>query len=254
VNKILLFIMLALGPVFFAPGLPQFRLSAGGGLTLGSIFTRYTLTADEDTLGFGYVDLTMKQQLNQFNAGGHIFFDATYTEFSVDLVRGFNSYRESMEGPTSGPLLTGTGSELTLGFTLLGKYPFRLGGGFVLYPLAGIEYRIALMEKRRPKGDSEYDRQDGVTEFDPDRDYSLSMWNSFYIDIGAGLDVALNEPLYLRAELLYGFRLKTAYEKAAINYLRETYGISEPSLTGNPRMTGVTSGPELRVALGYHFL
>jgi hypothetical protein len=249
--------MLALGPVFSVLGLPQFRLSAGGGLTLGSVFTRYTLKADENTR-FGDTDLTMRQQMNQFNAGGYLFFDAAYAEFSMDLVRGFNSYRESMKG-TSGTamtdeLLAGTGSEFTLGFTLLGKYPFRLGEDFLFYPLAGIEYQIALMEKRRPKGDSDHDRQDGVTEFDPTKDYTLSIWNSFYIDIGAGLDVALKAPLYLRVELLYGFRLKTAYEKAAINFLRERYGISEPSLTGNPRMTGVTGGPELRVALGYYFL
>jgi opacity protein-like surface antigen len=251
--------MLVLGPVFSVLGFPEFRLSAGGGLTLGGIFTRYTLKADETTPRFGYTNLTMKQQSNQFNAGGYLFFDAAYAEFSVDLVRGFNSYRESMKAKSRGVmtdvLLAGTGSELTLGFTLLGKYPFRMGKGFLLYPLAGIEYQMALVEKRRPKGDSEYDRQDGgVEEFNPSGDYTLSMWNSFYIDIGAGLDVALSAPLYLRAELLYGFRLKTAYEKAAIDFLREKYDISEPSLTGNPKMIGVTSGPELRVALGYHFL
>jgi hypothetical protein len=151
------------------------------------------------------------------------------------------------------PPIKGTGSELMLGFTLLGKYPVRLFKAFSVYPLLGVEYQIALIEKRTPEGKQEYDRTEGKTEFDASRTYPLSIWNSFFIDVGAGLDFSLFEPLYLRAEFLYDFRLKTAYETEAVDFVRQKYGISKPALWGNPKMSGLTSGPELRIALGYRF-
>jgi hypothetical protein len=198
----------------------------------------------------------MDQGMDQFNFGGYLFFDATYAEFCVDIQGGINSYEESIQGHKGVtllniPTLKGTGTETMLGFTLLGKYPFHLREGLSVFPLAGLEYQIALEETRRPEGGSEYDRVEGKTEFDSTRDYPLSLWNSLFVDIGAGLDFVFRSPFVLRTELLYRFRLQTPYEVAALDYVVQEYGISQPTLFGNPGMSGLTHGPELRIAVGY---
>jgi opacity protein-like surface antigen len=252
-NKYALILLLALAPVFPALALPDFGLSAGAGLSLGGLFSRYTITADE-----GKTDLKLDQSMDQFDFGGYLFFDATYAELSLDIQGGVNNYEETIKGTGKGTLITdmpreGTGSETMLGFTLLGKYPFQLRENLSLYPLAGIEYQIALVEKRTPKGGSEVDRTEGETEFDDTKDYSLSQWNSFFIDIGAGVDLVFRSPWYLRTEFLYSFRLPTPYETAAIDYLKDRFDISQPTLWGNPKMSGLTHGPELRIAVGYRF-
>jgi hypothetical protein len=256
-NKYALTLLLALAPAFPALALPEFGLSAGGGLSLGGLFSRYTITADENTR-YGPADIKMNQSMDQFNFGGYLFFDATYAELSLDIQGGVNKYKETLGGIGKGTLindipLEGTGSETMLGFTLLGKYPFGIRENLFLYPLAGIEYQIALVEKRKPKGGSEKDRTEGKTEFDDARDYALSLWNSFFIDIGAGIDFVFRSPLFARAEFLYSFRLQTPYETAAVDYVVDRFGISRPTLWGNPKMSGLTHGPELRLAAGYRF-
>jgi opacity protein-like surface antigen len=254
-NKYVLTLWLALAPLFPVLALPEFGLSAGGGLSLGGLFSRYAITADE-TVGGVPTFIRLNQGAEQFNFGGYLFFDATYAEFSLDIQGGVNSYKEAARMEQGGEVVNnrkGTGSETVLGFTLLGKYPFRLQENLSLYPLAGIEYQIALVEKRKPEGDREYDRTEGKTEFDDSRDYPLSLWNSFFINIGAGLDFVFRSPLYARAEFLYSFRLQTPYETAAIDWLVDSYGIPAPTLWGNPKMSGLTHGPELRLAMGYRF-
>jgi hypothetical protein len=257
-NKYILMFLLALAPLFPALALPEFGLSAGGGLNLGGLFSRYTITADENTK-YGPTDIKMNQSMDQFNFGGYLFFDATYAELSLDIQGGVNKYKETVGGIGKGTLindmpLEGTGSETMLGFTLLGKYPFAIRENLFLYPLAGIEYQIALVEKRKPEGGSERSRTEGTTETEFKKgDFPLAMWNSFFIDIGAGIDFIFHSPLYARAEFLYSFRLQTPYETAAIDWLIDTYDISEPTLWGNPKMSGLTHGPELRIAVGYRF-
>ncbi|MDR0599157.1 MAG: hypothetical protein LBG84_03625 [Treponema sp.] len=248
----------ALAPVLFAAP-PEFSLSAGGGPTLGGLFTSYTITAHETNRLGERVDLTMTQEARQFTYGGWVFFDFTYGEFSVDIQGAVGSYTETAQGSRGTGALSpvnreGTGSGASLGFTLLGKYPFRLREGLLIYPLLGIEYRVALAEKRKPQGGAKYNRPSGgPDEFDPDREYRLSLWNAFFIDLGAGVDVYFRSPLYLRGELLYAIRFPTGYENAALDWLQEDYagGISRPKLFANPGMSGLTHGPELRLALGY---
>lgn len=256
-NKNILIMVLAMAPLFPALALHEFGLSSGGGLSLGGLFTRYAITADENT-SYGPADLKMSQNMDQFNFGGYLFFDAAYAELSLDIQRGISKYKETINGIGGGALISnlpleGSGLETMLGFTLLGKYPFVLLEGLFLYPFAGIEYHIALVEKRKPKGDSEYDRTEGKTEFDAARDYPIYLWNSFFIDAGAGLDFVFRSPMFLRAEFIYSFRLQTPYETAAVDYVMARFGISQPRLWGNPRMSGLTHGPELRFALGYRF-
>jgi len=157
----------------------DFSLSAGGGGLLGYSFTRYTLEG-------GNVQST--QSMDRFNYGGWLFFDATYGEFTVMFQGGNNSYAEKMDyGSASLSNGKGRGYETSLGFSLLGKYPFRINERISWFPLLGIEYQIALMQKRQPEGEVAYNRTKSYRPEDRDKNdkpYPLSAWNSWWIDIG----------------------------------------------------------------------
>jgi hypothetical protein len=198
------------------------------------------------------VDVVSIQEINQINYGSYFFVDAAFAELSLGFHRGDNTWKEniSADSPTEGRVFSsntqGTGTELMLDVIVLGKYPFRLGERFTLFPLAGVEYQIALLERRKEKGFSAYDRTDGHHEKDSNGGaYRLSAWNSLLIDIGAGIDFIVFPSMYLRAELLYGFRLMTPYEVDALEKVKKQ--VSAP----HPKLGGLTSGPVLRIGVGY---
>ncbi len=219
----------------------DFSLSAGGGGILGYTFTRYTLEM-ENNKG------SQKQSMDRFDYGGFLFFDAAYAELSVILQGGSNSWAENMNTlPIDN---TGTGTEMSLGFSLLGKYPFTINEKLTWFPLVGIEYHIALVQKRQYNGEKEYDRTDGIKEEDLDKNYDpypLSAWNSLWINIGAGLDCLLTDSFFLRSEVLFGFRLQTQYETGVLEMNKQMFDLE------NPQMGGLTGSPTIKLALGYRF-
>jgi hypothetical protein len=234
----------------------NFSLSAGAAGLLGYTFTRYTLES-EGRLGMGNDgDMKSFQSMDRFNYGGGLFLDASYAEFTVLLQGGQHSYGESMDfKPRGGRWVSvsntgGAGTEMLLGFTLLGKYPFALTEKILLFPLLGIEYQVALLEWRKPEGDKVYDRRWGMLEADRDKNgdpYPISAWTSFWIDIGAGLDYYIVGPLFLRGEILFGFRLITEYETGALEMTKYQFDASDPKLVG------LTGGPNIRICIGYKF-
>jgi hypothetical protein len=231
----------------------DFSLSAGAGGLVGGLFTRYSLNAGGEA--FIPVDLRSSQRIDQFNYGGFLFADAVWAELSLSLQNGRNAWEErySVTGSDDGMSITddltrGTGMETMFGLGLLGKYPFRLNKGLRIFPLAGLEYQIALMEYRDPETGSRYNRTDGIREPDSGgRAYKLPAWNSLFVDIGAGLDIDLRPGLFLRTELLYGFRLRTPFEKDALEKVKNQANAP------NPALKGLTSGPTLKLALGIRF-
>ena len=221
----------------------DFSLSAGGGGLFGYTFSRYTLEG-------GMVKST--QSMDRLNYGGGLFFDAVYAEFTVMIQGGDHSYAEEMVyGTNTLTNGTGRGYETSLGFSLLGKYPFRINEKIFWFPLLGIEYQIALSEKRQPEGgDIVYNRTKGYLPEDRDKDgkpYPLSAWNSWWIDVGAGLDYNLVGPLFLRGELIFGFRLPTGYEMGALEVVK-----NPPTNVKDPKLKGLTGGPALKISIGYH--
>ncbi len=222
----------------------EFSLSAGAGGLAGYTFTRYTLEL-EDNKGSQF------QSMDRFNYGGLFFFDATYAEFAVIIQGGSNSWAESMRSPSA--VLAdnnGTGTETSLGFSLNGKYPFTVNEKITWFPMLGIEYQIALKQKRQHEGGGNYNRTSGITPEDRDKNgdtYSLSAWNSFWINAGAGLDYSFTDFLFLRSEVLFGFRLQTEYETGALEMTKAMFNST------NPKLGGLTGGPNIRIALGYRF-
>jgi hypothetical protein len=189
--------------------------------------------------------------MDRFDYGGFVFLDATYAELAVSLFNGLGGYRETMDyNSESLSDDKGTGYETMLGISLLGKYPFVLNEKWSLFPLLGAEFLIALAERRQPDGGKVYDRTKGELAADMDKDgepYPLSAWNSLLVKIGAGADYTLTRFLFLRGEFFYSLRLQTKYETGAVEMVKAMLDV--PS----PKLVGLTSGPSLRIALGYRF-
>ena len=217
----------------------DFSLSTGGGFYLGGHFTRYRISFPIGET----VSMSATQDMDQFNIGGYAFFDATWVEFSVGVHTGLNSYNETMTSPYF-MLNEGTGQETMLNFTLLGKYPFALNEKFTLFPLAGLEYHVALSQYRQPQGQERKSRTEEYN-FDGEK-YTLSYFNAMFIDLGAGMDFDLSTSIFFRTELLYNIRLETRQEKDAQKQARAGFGA-----TGDSKLSGLSSGPTLRLGVGY---
>lgn len=223
----------------------DFSLSAGGGGLLGYNFSRYTLEGGS---------VKSKQSMDRINYGGFLFFDAAYAVLSVMIQGGNSSYSENMifDAVTLPGDGIGKGYETSLGFSLLGKYPFTVNEKVSWFPMLGVEYQIALVQRRQPDiSGIVYDRTQGHLPEDRDKNnkpYSLSAWNSLWINIGAGLDYYITNAIFLRSELLFGFRLPTSYEMGALEVVK-----NPPMNVSNPRLAGLTGGPTLKIGAGYRF-
>jgi len=226
----------------------DFTLSAGAGGLLGGFFTRYTLTANGKVDG-NPIKISAGQEMNQFNYGFLAFFDATYGKFNIYFQNGVNDFKEPVDiADVGGGKRTGKGWESVLGLSLLGKYPFTLNEKFTVFPLLGVDYQICLDQARTMPAGNVYDRTNGVHEKDKDgKAYKLEDWNAVWINIGGGADYELPANFYLRAELLYGFRLMTPYEIKNLDMMKSMSG--DP----NPQLGGLTSGPSIRLSAGYRF-
>jgi len=239
--KKIAFISVLLMSVFGGLFATDFSLGAGAGGLVGGFFTRYTSSSSS---GSG----NMTQKMNQFNYGGLVFFDATYGELALTIQGGANNYNEKMILSKAGNVTrTGDGWDTMLGFSLLGKYPFTLTNSLKLFPLLGIEYQLALAERRRQDGGILYDRTDGLETDKDGNAFNISTWNSFWTHVGVGTDFTVMKSLFLRGELLYSFRLMTAYEKDGLAQMKKYLN------DNNPKLSGLTSGPSLRLSVGYRF-
>ena len=236
----------------------EFAMSLGGGGFIGGHFTRYKLMADGNIdvtpQSSANVKITSLQNMNQLDFGGGLFFDATWAEFGVNIVVGMNSYSDATDAKNGGKIVygdeaTGTGRETMLGLSLLGKYPFELTQQISIFPLLGIDYRIALQELRQPEGRKLYDRATGIQEqLDSNKErYKLSAWNALFVVMGAGLDYRFHSSWFLRTELLYNIRLMTPWESDGLKKLKEQ--LSAP----DPRLSGLSSGPALKISAGWRF-
>jgi hypothetical protein len=253
-------LVLALGNMAWGT---DFSMSAGAGVLVGGHFTRYNLGAEGkiDAMESGQmvtvpVEIFSKQDIDQFNIGGLLFFDATWAEFSLAIQSGSYHYSQIMYAKNNGAVVTGaedpeTGSgwETMLGLSLLGKYPFELNKLFAVFPLAGIDYQIALRELRQPDGLRLYDRTDENREptDSNNKPYTISAWNSLFVVLGGGFDCNFYAPFYLRTELLYSIRLQTPWEADSLEKLKKT--VNAPK----PKLNGLSSGPTLKVSVGWRF-
>ena len=91
-----------------------------------------------------------------------------------------------------------TSSLTTFDIGLYGKYPIFLGAA-TLFPLLGVDYKIAVAQDYTVKGKKS-------TWEDRNKDDSVSdYWSSMWFKFGVGADIPLSKKLYLRPMFLYGF-------------------------------------------------
>jgi len=212
-KRISLLVLLA----FIAGGLFALDLSAGGGL----LFDYSANNGLKATVG----GQDYYRGIRVASFGGFVFFDATYAEANVSFAYGSGTYVWD-EGSSSGTL--DYGSMLQLGFTLLGKYPFKLKA-VTLYPLLGINYNLVVSAK--DKAGNKADKPGDL--------------NQFGIQLGGGVDYYLTEALFIRGEILFQLRFASKYQDDQVKVVKAQYGISPDTTVG--------MGPVIKAAVGYKF-
>jgi len=200
----------------FAQGI---SLAAGGGLLLD--------WSVNNGIKVEYHGESLSISLDNLSFGGFGFFDATYAEADVSFAYG--SLTGTEKGRIGSHSASGTEekeSALQLGFSLLGKYPIKLGG-FTIFPLLGFNYNIVL---------SAWDKNGK-----PDDD-DLSQFGFL---AGAGLDFPFTDALFLRAEALFQLRLAGKSQHDAAEDLKKAtpYDVN----------TTLGLGPRIKVGVGYKF-
>jgi hypothetical protein len=214
-------VLLVLGcTVLAAAGAQDFKISAGAGVFYDGVFS--TIKAES-----GGTNTNNNQDFSSTRNGFGVqaFVDATYAEVSLDVIFGSQS---SMMGQDIVVSMT------HLGFSVLGKYPIPVGP-VVLFPLVGIDYQLFLSGKY---ASTTVDRSDLPS------DYS-DMFDAFSIVAGVGADYYLTDALYIRGSFTWNFKLDSKFE-ADLRKTAADQGWDE-------YLTIFTSGPRLRVAVGYAF-
>ena len=153
-----------------------------------------------------------------FNGSGFlgfdVFFDAKYVEADIGL------YFE----PTPNETKMMGGLETSLHLGLLVKIPFTVNDRFTVFPLLGAGYKF-MLAMSSSWGDTQ--GRDGT------EDKTIGMWgpnnrpvteeittgaryDELWFKAGIGGDIALSDRVYIRNELLWGFRLNNPYDEYSI--------------------------------------
>jgi len=122
------------------------------------------------------------------------FLDITYAEFGVGLAFG---------GGTMEMAATKIGWSFTaLNLSLLGKYPIELADNISLFPAAGIDYQQILSMKVGEEDIADVGDNDVL-----------------WFKLGAGMDIALSDAIFIRPMLLYGIRQANKWESNSVKPL-----------------------------------
>jgi len=194
----------------------QFSMSTGGGLLANPSFNNGVDIEGGGVSGSVGLDIT--------SIGGFAFFDVTYVELDVSFAYGIATMYTKGAAVDSG---TDDTNIMSVGFTLLGKYPINLGK-ITIFPLLGVEYNLVLWEK------------DGMGDGYKPMDLSQLGFQG-----GVGLDFGLTNKLFLRAETLFQLRLPN-------KVMNDTADESDKSLGsyGNADAT-FGMGPVIKVGVGF---
>ena len=188
-------------------------------MSLGAGFL-YDFSANN---GYKSETLDMKFGRNNTSFGGFLFFDISFVEININYSYG-----------TLKPYRKGNNAEIMqvlkmsqLGLSAYAKYNLNLGK-ISLFPMAGLEYNMALAVKDE-NGNDVY--ADTVTK-SVFRDFS-----QLGLLAGAGIDIPFTSKIFLRAEALFHFRFPTkeARERAEKDKIDTTFGL----------------GPRIKVGIGY---
>ena len=199
----------------------DFKMSTGGGVFGGAI---NGVKGDQE-VEVGPIKTTTETLFSSPTFGGFFFFDATYVEANLAYMYGTPSSSFITKTTNSGSLVSSgsddfSGSFSALEIALLGKYPFKLGERWNLFPLLGISYMMVF-----------HSEAEGITANKPFEASRLGFQG------GVGADFSLTKSLFLRGEFLWYIWLPSQSERDALK---------EGSVS-------VGNGPRFKLAVGYSF-
>ncbi|MDR3325056.1 MAG: autotransporter outer membrane beta-barrel domain-containing protein [Spirochaetaceae bacterium] len=218
-----------------ALGALEIPLSIGLGGNMG--FGYSSISADH------YSGLSGKQSYSSFLYGLFTFFDARYVEVGL----GFSGLANGVTHSENFSNDTGADPEdVSLGgsavyLSLYGKYPFRLGDSFTVYPLMGMEGEIVSSMRYSKDSPAGYNARKAGDSYQGNADD----WSAFWFRFGAGVDFYVREGLFLRGELTFGIKANTSREKAIVNKIT--------SISDYKNVSSYGLGGKLTVSVGYTF-
>jgi len=161
-------------------------------------------------------DITMKTPY--YAGGAYGFFDTTYAEMSIAYFAGASQC--SAEGAYLGEALQADNQfsrdrtiVSAISFELLAKYPFEVSSKLSVFPLVGVEYRLALWLKE----------DSGASDPNLSGIYSGKAvdFSALWSHIGVGFDYQINKSFFMRAEILYGIRIPNKAEDEIVSGLKD---------------------------------
>jgi len=162
-------------------------------------------------------------------AGAYLFCDATYAEVFADFSSGGGKWQSAAASNPSQTLPEMQRSYINVG--VLAKYPVTIGN-FNVFPLLGVDYEASISGKLKYPNGETYPF-DGVT---------TSSLNALWVRLGGGTTFDINKTLRLRAELLYGMRPETDFEKDGVKSIK---GVDGNSMTAHGLTVKVGAGINL---------
>jgi opacity protein-like surface antigen len=187
------------------------QVSIGGGGLFGVQFKKYSYHAGKSLIDTTYI-----------HGGGFAFFDATYIELSLGARLGkdnFDNAKETMLGFNTTYLFLG----------VMGKYPITTSSGIIIFPMAGVEYDLAIIRNDIGTGKSDFSGNRSIADF-----------SRLWIKAGAGADINLTRSFYIRPSALYAFGLNNAKDKRDVESFFFVKSIMH-------------HGIDLRLAAGFRF-
>jgi len=145
---------------------------------------------ETQTATASYNGISATETDNTLYYGAYGFFDIKYAEVSVNFIYNDVDF---------------LGSKLTynsLGFGLIGKYPFAVSDAIAIFPFVGINYQMLLNA----------DWEGSTWDIRNKEDYAR-----LYILLGVGVDFNLTDAIYLRVNAGYGIGLNNKRENDLIS-------------------------------------
>jgi len=205
----------------------QIQLSAGAGASFGpmwaSVKQDYGTTWDKTTT-------------SQSGIIARAFVDARYVEADIGFMTNFKSATVKLSDSDGNSLSLSGDSYIGTWLTIsaYGKYPFKVGS-FLIFPLVGVEYDLNLSYK-------DPDGNDAKSSLTDDQKASL---NQFWLKAGVGADFNVSDSLYIRPELLLGYKLNSKLQKDNIDAWETAYP--------DGKLTYTSIRLDIGVAVGFKF-
>jgi hypothetical protein len=169
------------------------------------------------------------------NSGGgaYVFFDASY----IEAFAGFNNAGGkflSADVTDQNRLPYMKRQYVNLG--VFAKWPITVGN-INVFPLVGIDYDLTI--------NARLDTDTYGYAFSDDDESSNQQLDALWVKFGLGVEADVSKSLYLRAEILYGWRSENSFERHQAYLYEDEYGAYTTP--------GSASGVTLRVGAGIRF-